>query len=93
MTPQMYRDLLKSRLEEELTESPEQAQQLLEASPEQSPNLYAIARSSPPQDWPEQIMICDQMQILLSRINYPKGQNREFLRSELPGLEELIESI
>jgi hypothetical protein len=69
MTPQQYRDLLKARLEEELSAHPEQARQWLEATPEQSPNLYAIAKSSPPQDWPEQIMTCDQMQMLLARIS------------------------
>jgi hypothetical protein len=93
MTLQQYRDLLSARLEQELTAHPEQAQQWLQSTPDRSPNLYQIVNSSPPQDWPEQIMTCDQMQMLLARISYRQGKNQELRSSELPGLQELIESI
>jgi hypothetical protein len=91
MTRQQYESLLQDRLQDLISQNLQQAQQVLTGSPEYNPNLYSIAMSSQPRDWPALIMKCDQMFSRLNQISYPGGQSQIIPRSEMPGLQELVE--
>ena len=93
MNPQKYRQALESRLSELVEADPEEAKELLTASPESSPNLYQIGMSTTPQDWPAQIMMCDQMLMFLDQISYLKGRSLTLQPSEMPSLREIVETI
>lgn len=93
MTPQAYRSAMESRFADLVEADPRQAKQILSGSSEQNPDLYRIAMSTRPQDWPAQIMTCDQMQMLLNRIDFQKGRIASLPPEEMPSLAELAEAI
>jgi hypothetical protein len=93
MTRQKFETLLQNRLEQLITKDPKQAQNLLSASPEYSPALYEIAMQGQAKDWPSQILACDPMQTLLTRINYQKGRSLSLAPSEMPSLQAILEAI
>ncbi len=88
-----YMFLLENRLRELVQVDPARAKRLLTGSPENHPNLYAIAMVNPAKDWPTQITFCDQMQMVLDRIDWETGHRRTVQRGELPRLDELIEQL
>ena len=90
MDRQRYENLLCSRLEYLISADPKRAKDLLTGSSEHNPDLYTIALYNPSEDWAIQIMMCDQMMIRLSRIDWEKGEFTELSFDELPGLDEFV---
>lgn len=81
---------------------PEEAARILEASPEQLPELMAIRDSQPEATWPQALMESDLMQELLNKIDWskesgnrpmlpPQNEIRDALRETT--LDELIEKL
>ncbi len=93
MRRQRYEALLQDRLQSLIEADPEQAKQVLTGSPDHNPNLYQVAMSNPLRDWPVQMMMCDQMQIRLAAIDWHKGSRASLPPNEMPGLEELVETL
>lgn len=93
----MSRDLYElnqaQRLKQLIEKNPEQSRNVLTSSPELLPDLYQIAQQSDPQDWPPQILACGQMQTLLDRIDWKKGESVSLDPSELPTLEQISEAL
>lgn len=85
--------VLQGRLEELIAADPAAAKWLLTDSPEYNPDLHIIGMSTKPDDWAAQIMMCDQMMILLNKIDFERGEILNMEESELPGLAELLEQI
>ena len=88
-----YESLLTDRLGQLIEADPAEAQDVLTSSPETFPDLYQIAKSTPLREWPLQIVMSDQMQTCLARIDYPQGRRTSLRANELPCLRELVESI
>ena len=94
MTRARYQSLLETRLKELVEEDPREAKELLTDSPEHNPDLYGIGMGSNPEDYPSQILHCDQMQMLLNQIDWSApGQTHSLDRSDLPSLMEIVETI
>ena len=89
MTRHLYELALEDHLRELIEEDPKEAYNQLSASPESSPDLYTIALHGNREDWPSQIVMCDQTQTLLNRIDFQKGQSLSLAPSELPSLADL----
>lgn len=94
MTRDLYQDLLWLRLKELIDQNPQEAERVLSRSEEKLPSLYAIAKAGNPKDWPSQILISDQMQMCLARIDWKKtGQTLTLSPSQLPTLEQITEAL
>lgn len=88
-----YEELLQDRLEELINANPKWAKDLLSASPEHHPNLYAIALYDALKQWAIQIMMSDEMMIRLNSVDWDKGEFSQVPADELPRLDELIEQL
>lgn len=94
MTRWQYEVRLEARLTELIEADPREAKELLTDSPEHNPDLYAIGKGTNPQEYPSQMLHCDQMQMLLNQIDWSDpGRSRNLDRSDLPSLEEIVETI
>ena len=93
MTRELYEGILEDRLRELIDRNPQRARDLLTSSPEHSPNLYAIGMGEPVQNWPIQIVLCDQTHMRLNQIDFQKGQSLTLKPSELPDLEAILEAL
>jgi hypothetical protein len=89
----MFTELLEERLEELILADPDEAKCALEASMESLPDPYQIAQMCSANEWACQLMMCDQMQIRLNRINYKQGQILMMATEELPSLSMIIEAL
>jgi len=94
MSKEQYRSLLESRLRELISADPKEAKDLLTGSEEGNPDLYQIAMDGNPKDWAPLIARCDQMQMLLNRIDWKKaGQSQSLDKSDLPSLSDICAMI
>ena len=91
MSRETYRNLLLVRLEKLVATNTERAYDLLTGSPEHHPDLYTAARWNPAKDWPIQIMMCGQMGMCLSSIDWDKGWSEHIPAEDLSSLDELLE--
>lgn len=91
ITPNLFKSLLEDRLRDLVQADPQQAERQLQMSAEHMPELYLIARNNPPRDYPQQIVMSDQMQIILNRIDFQKGVITHLAPSEMPTLQEIVE--
>lgn len=89
MTPGLFRDLLVEKLDRLIKADPEAARSALEASQENSPVMWQIAEMYAPKDWAYQIVHSDQMQMLLSDVDW-KGMRGE---AEPVSLLEILEQL
>lgn len=89
MTPDLYRELLVDKLNALIQENPQAARNALEASPDNAPMMMEIAEMYAPKDWAYQIVHSDQMQMLLSDVDW-KGMRGE---AEPVSLLEILEQL
>ena len=88
MNRQLFEMLLESRLRDLIDKDRKQAKILFTNNPEYNPDLNRIAIYDNPEHWPSRIVACDQMQMLLNRIDWSQdGQNLSLPQCELPTLE------
>ena len=94
MTRQLFEMILKSRLRKLIDQDQQEAYNVLSRSPEYNPDLYTIALHNQPKDWPILIVMCDQMQMWLNRIDWSKpGQNLSLEPIEMSSLEAITETL
>lgn len=72
MTPNLLRSLLEHKFARMLADNPSQARQAMEMSQENAPELYALAQSSPPSQWPALLVRSEGMERLLALIDWHK---------------------
>jgi hypothetical protein len=95
-TKEQYRSLLEEAMEELISSSPTRARQTVEqlCDPRINPDLCNIQAASPTQEWAVQISQCDQMGMLLGRINWQKENPPQKLSDEnLPSLMEILQML
>jgi hypothetical protein len=93
MTRQLFEMLLEERLRKLIEKNPREAYNLLSDCPEENPDLYTIALYNAPKAWPVLIVVCDQIQTWLNRIDFKKGQSLDLDPDELPSLNEITSTI
>jgi hypothetical protein len=62
-------------------------------SPDSLPDLQEIATMGSPPEWAAQIMMCDQMQTFLNRIDFDDGEILMMSKEELPSLGMIFEAL
>lgn len=94
MKRSLYEALQEQKLREEIEQDPEEARRNLEMSLKRLPNFQEISTMYHPSEWPTQIVMSDQMQMLLNQVDW-KSPGRVETRqpSSLPGLQELLEAM
>jgi hypothetical protein len=93
MNRSQYEMILEQRLQQLVSENPDQARHVLTSSPERLPDLYQIGAQGEPKEWPSQILACGQMQTLLDQIDWKRGTILNLLPSELPTLDEISQAL
>lgn len=94
MTRDLYEIVLSRYLGELIDKDPKRAKLILTDDPEYLPDLYEIATVwGGPKDWPIQILMCDQMQMVLDEIDWSRGRSLQLGPSQLPGLDALTSEI
>lgn len=73
MTRDLYLSLLESKLGRLIQENPQEAQQAMEMSLEQVPEMYAIAQSQPPTAWATAIVQSDSLMPVLAKVSVANG--------------------
>jgi hypothetical protein len=68
MTPGLYRELLRQKLDAMIQADPRGARQVMEMSRDNAPGLWEIAQQNPIQDWASVLMRSDQMTTLLAPV-------------------------
>jgi len=71
MTPSLYRELLRQKLDALIQADPKAARQAMEMSRENAPGLWVIAQQNPPRAWASGLMQSDQMTKLLASLKMP----------------------
>lgn len=86
MTLDLYRSLLTAKLGRLVAADPQEAQQVMEMSLEQAPELYAIAQQQAPTQWAQAIVQGETLMPILAQVT-PKGslqpQSEQTLRQVL----------
>ena len=69
MDPQIYRYLLRDKLQALIDADPEAAKRAMQMSVDAAPEFYQIAQSSPSNEWASQIIQSDGMNHLFSGLS------------------------
>ena len=91
-----YRSLLQDLLDKEIQANPKRSKEEIQAmgSPSGNPDLSAIPVGCPPQQWAAQILQLDQMEMLLSQIDFQKDNPpRELSDENLPSLMDVLQQL
>ena len=67
---EVYSLLLASKVQQLVSQAPEEAKAALEMSQEQAPELYQIAQSQPQDQWAQALMNSDSMHSLTGRVDW-----------------------
>ena len=89
MTPGLYRELLRQKLDALIHADPKEARRAMETSVEHAPGLWAIAHQNPMKDWAALLVASDEMMIALS----PLTMQGSLRRQQPQSLQEILEHL